>query len=227
MSCTLQLPIDSQATGARQRPDGASDELGGSRQVVRRASTTEEATLMNGHHGARLLCATAYETPFGPVLAHRVHVQTPLAVLQLQARAKRAADGVTEAVRCRSGRFAHAVGQSPSEEALSARWRNRTRGRAALDYASCATAPRRRGLEAAASFGRDNPTHETDDKEAAKTGARGGPEEHTHVENFGGNAGGAAGGKGNHRPFLRRRPETEDVHKGPGDDVRKEAGLSR
>ena len=94
------LPTDSQATGARQRPDGASDKLGGLRQVVRRASTTEEVTLMKGHHGTRLLCATAYETHFGPVLAHRVHVQTPLAVLQLQPRAKRAADGVTEAVRC-------------------------------------------------------------------------------------------------------------------------------
>ena len=40
------LPIDSQATGARQRPGGASDKLSGSRQVVRRASTTEEVTLM-------------------------------------------------------------------------------------------------------------------------------------------------------------------------------------
>ena len=30
---------------------------------------------------------------------HQVHVQTPLAVLQLQPRAKRTADGVTEAVR--------------------------------------------------------------------------------------------------------------------------------
>ena len=69
------LPIDSQATGARQRPGGASDELGGSRQVVRRASTTEEATLMNGHHGAQLLGATAYEGPLGPVVAHQVHVQ--------------------------------------------------------------------------------------------------------------------------------------------------------
>ena len=37
------------------------------------------------------------------------------------------------------------------------------------------------------------------EKEAAKTGARGGPEEH---------AGGAAGGKGYPFPFLRRSPET-------------------
>ena len=54
---------------------------------------------MKGHHGAQLLSATANETPFFPVLAHQVHVQTPLAVLQLQPRAKRVADGVTEAVR--------------------------------------------------------------------------------------------------------------------------------
>ena len=53
---------------------------------------------MKGHHGAQLLGATAYETPFGPVVAHQVHVQTR-AVPQLQPRAKRAADGVTEAVR--------------------------------------------------------------------------------------------------------------------------------
>ena len=61
-------------------------------------------------------------------------------------------------------------------------------------------------------------------KEAAKTGARGGPEEHAH-----GNAGGAAGGKGYLLPFLRRSPQTEDVHKGPWDDVRagKRAGASR
>ena len=54
---------------------------------------------MKGYHGAQLLGATAYETPFGPVLAHQVHVQTPLAALQLQPRAKRAADLVPEAVR--------------------------------------------------------------------------------------------------------------------------------
>ena len=60
------LPIASQATGARQRPGGASDKLGGSRQVVRRASTTEKVTLMKGHHGAQLLGATAYESSFGP-----------------------------------------------------------------------------------------------------------------------------------------------------------------
>ena len=94
-----ELPIDSRATGARQRPGGASDKLGGSRQVVRRASTTEEATLVKGHHAAQLLGATACETPFGLVVAHQVHVQTTLAALQLQPRAKRAADGVTEAVR--------------------------------------------------------------------------------------------------------------------------------
>ena len=75
---------------------------------------------MKGHHGAQLLGATAYETPFGPVTAHQVHVQKPLAVLQLQPRAKRAADGVTEAVRALGrGRVAHGVVQSPSEEALS------------------------------------------------------------------------------------------------------------
>ena len=49
---------------------------------------------------------------------------------------------------------------------------------------------------------------------------RGGPEEHAHVEHFGGNAGGAAGGKGCLFPFLRKSPETEDVHKGSRDDVR-------
>ena len=69
------FPIDSQPTGARQHPDGASDELGGSRQVVRRASTTEEVTLTNGHHGAQLLGPAAYETLFGPVVAHQVHVE--------------------------------------------------------------------------------------------------------------------------------------------------------
>ena len=93
------LPVDSQATAARQRPDGASDKVGGSRQVVRRASTTEEVTLMQGHHGAQLLGATAHETAFGPVVANQVHVQTPLAVLQLHPQAKWAADGVSEAVR--------------------------------------------------------------------------------------------------------------------------------
>ena len=51
------------------------------------------------------------------------------------------------------------------------------------------------------------------EKEAAKTGARGGPEEHAHIEYSGGNAGGAAGGKGYLLPFSRRSPETEDVHK--------------
>ena len=30
---------------------------------------------MNGHHGAQLLGANAYETLFGPVVAHQVHVQ--------------------------------------------------------------------------------------------------------------------------------------------------------
>ena len=76
---------------------------------------------MKGHHGAQLFSATAHETPVAPVVAHQVHVQTPLAVLQLQPRAKRAADGVTEAVRALGsvGRVAHGVGQSPSEEALS------------------------------------------------------------------------------------------------------------
>ena len=69
------LPIDSQATGARQRPGGASGKLSGSRQEVRRAPTTEEVTLVKGHHGAQLLGATAYETPLGPVVAHQVHVQ--------------------------------------------------------------------------------------------------------------------------------------------------------
>ena len=44
------------------------------------------------------------------------------------------------------------------------------------------------------------------EKEAAKTGACGRPEEHVHVAYFGGNAGGAAGGKGYLIPFLRRRP---------------------
>ena len=42
------LPADSQPTGSRQRPDGAPDKLGGSREVVRRASTTEEVTLVKG-----------------------------------------------------------------------------------------------------------------------------------------------------------------------------------
>ena len=64
--------------------------------------------------------------------------------------------------------------------------------------------------------------------DAAKTGARGGQEEHAHVEYSGGNAG-AAGGKVYLVPFSRRSPETEDVHKGPRDDVRagKSAGASR
>ena len=100
------------------------------RQVVRRASSAQEVTLTKGHHDAQLLCAAAHETPFGPVVAHLVHVQTPLAVLQLQPRAKRAAHGVTRSpARSRSGRVAHGVGQSPSEEALSGRRRNRTHGR--------------------------------------------------------------------------------------------------
>ena len=64
------LPIDSQATGARQQPDGASDKLGGTRQEVRRASTTEEVTLMLGHHGTQLF--STHETPVAPVVAHQV-----------------------------------------------------------------------------------------------------------------------------------------------------------
>ena len=101
----------------------------------------------------------------------------------------------------------------------------------------------KRGPEAAASCGRVNPTHETgphdphallnlhsifDEKEASKTGAHGGLEEHAHVEQFGCNAG-AAGGKGYLFPFVRRSPEMEDVHKGPRDDARagKRAGASR
>ena len=39
-------------------------------------------------------------------------------------------------------------------------------------------------------------------------------------QHFKGNAGGAAGGNGYLLPFLRRSAETEDVHKGPRDDVR-------
>ena len=93
------LPIDSQATGARQRPDGASDKLGGSRQVVRRASTTEEVTLIRAITARSCLVPLHTKTLFWPVVAHLVHVQTPLAALQLQPRAKRAADGVTEPVR--------------------------------------------------------------------------------------------------------------------------------
>ena len=54
---------------------------------------------MKGHHGAQLPSATAHETPFGPAVAHQVHLQTPLGALQLQPQAKRAANGVTEAVR--------------------------------------------------------------------------------------------------------------------------------
>ena len=71
---------------------------------------------MKGHHGAQLLGPTARETPFGPVVAHQVHVQTPLAVLQLQARAKRAADGVTEAVRALGCLFDLVRGIVPQEE---------------------------------------------------------------------------------------------------------------
>ena len=92
------LPINSQETAARQRPEGASDKLGGLRQVVRRASTTEEVTLMNGHHGAQLLRAAAHETPLGPVVAHQVHVQNTLCRSSAAATAKRAAGGVSEAV---------------------------------------------------------------------------------------------------------------------------------
>ena len=100
-SCEQQpvFPVDMQATGARQRPNGAPDELGGSCEVVRRASKTEEVTLVKGHYGAQLLGAAAYETVLGPVVAHQVRVQTPLAVRQLQPRAQRAADGVTKAAR--------------------------------------------------------------------------------------------------------------------------------
>ena len=54
------------------------------------------------------------------------------------------------------------------------------------------------------------------------TGARGGPEKHAHVEYSGGNA----GGKGYLLPFLHRSPETEDVLKGPRDDVRADNGLA-
>ena len=68
VSSTLSSPTDSQATAARQRPDGPSDKLGGSRQVVRRASTTEEVTLMKGHHGAKRLwrtrCMYRHPLPF-------------------------------------------------------------------------------------------------------------------------------------------------------------------
>ena len=94
------LPIDSQATGAPQRPDGASDKLGGSRQVVRRASTAQEVTLTKGHHDAQLLFAAAFETHFwGPWWRTWCTYRTPLAVLQLQPQAKLSADGVPEAVR--------------------------------------------------------------------------------------------------------------------------------
>ena len=64
-------------------------------------------------------------------------------------------------------------------------------------------------------------------KQAAKTGARGGPEEHADAEYFWATRV-AAGGNGYLSPFLRRSPETTDVHKGPRDDVRagKRAGAS-
>ena len=91
------------STRRRRVHDGAPHKLGASRQVVRRESTTEEVTLMKGDHDAQLLSATAYETPFRSVVAHQVHVLTPLTVRQLQPRAKWAADGVTEAV-CALGR---------------------------------------------------------------------------------------------------------------------------
>ena len=48
---------------------------------------------MKGHHGSQLLNPAAYETPVGPVVTHQVHEQTPLAVLELKPRTKRAADG--------------------------------------------------------------------------------------------------------------------------------------
>ena len=89
------FPVNSQATGARQRPDRAPDKLGGSREVVRTASTTKEVTLMKGHHGAQVLRATAYETPFGPV--------DTTCRSSAAATGKRAADGVAEAV-CALGR---------------------------------------------------------------------------------------------------------------------------
>ena len=135
---------------------------------------------MNCITAAQLLRATAHETPFGPVVAH-----------QVQPRVKRAADGVTEAVLAlgRAG-VAHGAGQSPSEEARIARVCRlvgvlqlaggaRSRGRRVpiegvllFGCASCAVAPRRRGPEAAVSCGRDNPTNETDGKEARRPARR-------------------------------------------------------
>ena len=53
-----------------------------------------------------------------------------------------------------------------------------------------------------------------------KTNARWRSEEHTHVEHFEGDTGGATGDKGYLLPFKRRSPETEDVHEGPRGDSR-------
>ena len=53
------------------------------------------------------------------------------------------------------------------------------------------------------------------EKEAVRTGAHGGPGEHVHVEQSEGNASGTADHKGHLLPFLRRSPETVDVHEGP------------
>ena len=74
--------------GARQRPDGASDKLGGSRQEVRRASTTEEVTLMEGHHGAQLLSASACN-------AFRTRGGAPGACTDTPCRSSAAATGKT------------------------------------------------------------------------------------------------------------------------------------
>ena len=77
-------------------------------------------------------------------------------------------------------------------------------------------APKRRVLEATAFCGRDNPTHGVarlmnlrsifNQREAAKTGAHGGPEEHAHVEQSGGDAGGTAGCNEYLLPLLAQEP---------------------
>ena len=60
-------------------------------------------------------------------------------------------------------------------------------------------------------------------EEAAETSARGGPEEYAHVEYFGSNAGGAAGGKEYLLPFLRRMSIKAGQAREPG---RRDNGLT-
>ena len=90
---TPVLSVDSPEAGARQGPDGASDKLGGSRQVVRKG-------VYHGRgHTDEGPSRRATKRLSGPWWRTRCTCRHPLPLFSCSHEQKRAADGVTEAGR--------------------------------------------------------------------------------------------------------------------------------